>query len=83
MGSIQRTKSEVADYIEQFLNGTGGKWDWDDFTSVRIADDYLETVRIQCRELWLAYPPLEKGHYCSEAGFEIMRGLVATLRASK
>jgi hypothetical protein len=49
VGSIQRTKSEVADYIEQFLNGTGGKWDWDDFTS----------------------------------GFEIMRGLVATLRASK
>ena len=60
VGSIHRTKSEEADFIEQFLDGTSGKYDWDNFTSVNIADDYLDTVRIQCRELWLAYPPQDK-----------------------
>ncbi len=83
VSNVQRTKLEVADIIERFLNGTGGEWDWDDFTSFGITDAYLDSVRIQCAELNLTYPPTTKGHYCSEAGLEIMRGLVATLRASK
>jgi len=83
MGPIQRTKSEVASIIEQFLDGTGGKWDWDDFCSLSIADHYLDSVRIRCAELDLAYPPTEKGHYCGRTGFEVMRELVAELRASK
>ena len=82
VGSIQRTKSEVAGIIERFLDGTSGKWDWDDFCSFSIADPYLDSVRIRCAELDVAYPPTEKGHYCSRAGFEVMRELVAELRAS-
>ena len=74
MSSVQRTKLEVADIIERFLNGTGGEWDWDDFTSSGITDPYLDSVRIQCAELNLTCPPTAKGHYCSEAGFETMRG---------
>jgi len=82
MGPVQRTKPEVASIIEQFLDGTGGKWDWDDFCSFSIADPYLNSVRIRCAELDVAYPPTGKGHYCSRAGFEVMRELVAELRAS-
>jgi hypothetical protein len=82
MAPNPRTKSEVASIIEQFLDGTCGEWDWDDFCSFSIADPYLDSVRIRCAELDVAYPPTEKGHYCSRAGFEVMRELVAELRAS-
>jgi hypothetical protein len=70
MDSIQRTKFEVAAILERFLNGTYGDWDWDDFCSFSIDDHRLDSIRIRCSELCLAYPPTEKGHYCSQAGFE-------------
>jgi len=79
---VERTKLEVASIIEQFLDGTGGKWDWDEFCSLGISDPYLNSVRVQCMELNRTHPPTKKGHYCSDAGLEVMRGLVATLRAS-
>jgi hypothetical protein len=82
VGSIQRTRIEVASIIEAFLNGTDCKWEWDDFCSVTIADPELDSVRRQCRELWLTYPPQEKGNYCSQAGFQVLRELTAKLRAS-
>jgi hypothetical protein len=83
MTKVERTKLEVACIIEQFLDGTGGKWDWDDFCSLGIRDPYLDSVRGQCIELNRTHPPTKTGHYCSEAGFEIMRGLVTTLRTLK
>ena len=83
MRITQRTKPEVADIIENFLDGAGGKWDWDDFCYFSITDPYLDSVRIQCSELSLNCPTTEKGHYCSQAGFEIMRELVAKLRAAQ
>src|SRR6185503_18942768 len=30
--------SEVATYLRNFIEGGGGAWDWDDFTSVPIGD---------------------------------------------
>jgi hypothetical protein len=83
MNSIERTKYEVADIIEQFLNGTGSRWDWDDFCSFSITDPYLDSVRIRCHGLSLTYPPTERGHYCSEAGVKVLRELAAKLRAAK
>jgi hypothetical protein len=80
--SVQRTKLEVASIIEQFLDGTGGDWDWDDFCSFGIADPYLDSIRMKCAGLDPAFPPTQKGHYCGRAGFEVMRELVAELRAS-
>jgi len=83
MEGIQRTKSEVAGIIEMFLDGTGGKWDWDEFCSCRISDPYLDSIRIQCDGLSLSHPPTEKGHYCNETGRNILRELVVRLRAEK
>ena len=83
MSGVQRTKVEVADIIEQFLSGSGDEWDWDDFCSHKIADVELDSVRIRCRQLSLIYPPTEREHYCSEAGFEIMRAMITELRAAK
>ena len=48
---IKYTRAEVADIIEQFVDGTGGRWDWDDFTSTKIADPELDAIRVRCIEL--------------------------------
>jgi hypothetical protein len=37
--------SEVATYLRDFIEGGGGAWDWDDFTSVPIGDPRLEEIR--------------------------------------
>ena len=39
------TPEQFADELERHLLGTEGKWDWDDTTSVAIADPRLEDVR--------------------------------------
>jgi hypothetical protein len=76
---IQRTSNEVVAIIGRFLDGTGGKYDWDDFTSIPIREPVLDGVRRTCRELWLHHPPIQNGHYCSEEGLEILRALVRDL----
>ncbi|MBA3525946.1 MAG: hypothetical protein H0T82_03375 [Sphingomonas sp.] len=39
------TKEDVKGYLQDFLNGRGGYWDWDDFTCIPIADPSLEWIR--------------------------------------
>jgi len=39
------TPAQFADELESHLLGTGGPWDWDDTTSITIADPRLEEVR--------------------------------------
>lgn len=39
------TPQQLADELERHLLGTEGEWDWDDVTSVAIADDRLELIR--------------------------------------
>lgn len=41
------TPKEVESYLRDFLDGRGGAWDWDDFTSIRIADPTLDAIREQ------------------------------------
>jgi hypothetical protein len=50
----QRTAAEVAKYLRDFIEGTGGETDWDDFESVPIADPGLEQIR---RDAATAGPP--------------------------
>ena len=39
------TPEQFADELERHLLGTEGPWDWDDTTSVAIADERLERLR--------------------------------------
>ena len=71
------SRAEVADIIGQFLDGTGGQWDWDVSTSVRIADHELDALRLTCARL---HEDPHPRHYCGTVGFEVMRGLVTTLQ---
>ena len=40
------TADQFADELERHLLGTGGPWDWDDTTSIAIADPRLEVWRV-------------------------------------
>ena len=42
---MKRSPEEVARYLRNFLDETGGDWDWDDFISISIADPKLENLR--------------------------------------
>ncbi len=39
------TPQQFADELEEHLLGTEGRWDWDDTTSIAIADRRLEQLR--------------------------------------
>ena len=45
------TAQQVEGIIERHLNENEGPWDWDDFTSLPIHDDYLDKIRLRCIEL--------------------------------
>lgn len=76
--AIHYTKAEVADIIEQFLDRTGRRWDWDDFTSCRIADPELDAIRRRCGALY--DEPNYPGQYCGPEGFAEMRRMIEHLR---
>jgi len=40
-----RSATEVAGYLRDAIEGTGGDWDWDDFESVPITDRELDQIR--------------------------------------
>lgn len=55
----KRTADEVARYLRGFLEDTGGDWDWDDFTSIPLADPGLESIRERAARVEL--PLTEEG----------------------
>ena len=76
------TRAEAAHYIEDFINGTGGRWDWDDFISLRIKNDAeLEAIRHRCARLPAEFPPVKPGTYCSDAGIELLRAFLLSLKS--
>lgn len=40
-----RPPKYVARYIRDFIDNTSGEWDWDDFSSIPLADPRLEAIR--------------------------------------
>src|SRR5215208_6305748 len=51
--------SDVEEYLRNFLDGGGGDWDWDDFTSIPITDPTLEGIRQEAADVEL--PPDDEG----------------------
>ncbi|HWZ98050.1 MAG TPA: hypothetical protein VN025_09835 [Candidatus Dormibacteraeota bacterium] len=74
------TKEEVAKILEDFLNGTGDEWAWDDFMSFPIENEYLESIRLRCSGLDSEFPATQKGHYCNQEGLEVIKSYVSALR---
>jgi hypothetical protein len=78
---MKRTPEEIANTIEDFVNGTGKQWDWDGFISIRLDDADLEAIRQRCISIRDEFPPSAPRDYCSDAGLKIMRQIVQDLRA--
>jgi hypothetical protein len=51
------TADDVVGYLEDFRQGRGGDWDWDDFTSISITDPALEAIREEADLLMLPLEP--------------------------
>lgn len=43
--TVDRTPQDVIGFIDDFLEETGGDWDWDEFVSVPITDLELDALR--------------------------------------
>ncbi len=52
-----RTVAEVVKYLRDFMEDTGGEWDWDDFTSPHIKDPRLEAIREEANAIYLPITP--------------------------
>jgi hypothetical protein len=76
---MTRSRAEIRKYLRDFLNGTGGRWDWDDFTSITLDDPRLDNIRQEAATLPDRFPPTQPGHYCSEAGLAELRVLAERL----
>jgi hypothetical protein len=73
------TREEVATVIQEFLEGSGGEWAWDDFLSFPIDDTELDRIRIRCAHLSGEFAATEG--YCGPEGFDVLRAYVRQLRA--
>lgn len=77
---MKRTPEEVANTIDDFVNGGDNQWAWDGFTSIRIDDPELEAIRQKVVALPVEFPPANRRDYTSEAGKNRMRQMVSELR---
>jgi hypothetical protein len=71
---------EVANVLENFVEGRGGAWDWDTFLSERFEDEAIAAIQKRCARLNAEFPPEVHGRYCGEKGFVVVRGYVRQLR---
>ena len=73
-----RSKDDVAKYLQSFLNGTEGPWDYDDFVSVPIQDPMLDSMRerVLTVDTGDEYPPR------TDAGKKIIQQLLNELSAT-
>ena len=44
--------SYVIEYLEKFIARTEGDWDWDDFCSIPLTDEALDSIRERACDLW-------------------------------
>ncbi len=74
-----RTKKEVLNFLQDFIDGKDGEWDWDDFISIPINDPYLEQIRRRCAGLREEFPPQNKHSYCGEGGVTVIQAYLDEL----
>jgi hypothetical protein len=75
-------KVDVAQILEDFLQGKGNRWAWDDFTQGgSLEDGHLEQVRRHCARLSQEFPPENPKEYCNEQGRDVIRRYITELRS--
>jgi hypothetical protein len=79
--TYEELRAYVVKSIRDFLDGTGGKWDWDDFISIPTCYPDLEAVQEFCVNIAREHPP-EKGGWCSAEGIGELRRKIDELERS-
>ena len=76
---------EVAQILEDFVEGRGHPLAWDGFTQGRSRQDFederLEQIRRRCACLDQEFPPKNPREFCSEQGRDVIRRYVEELRS--
>ena len=81
MSKDRLSRQEVAQILEDFLEGRGSRWAWDDFTlGMSFEDKYLEEIRKRSVRLSKEFPPDKPGEYCNEQGLAVLRSFIQDLR---
>ena len=78
--AIHVSPAQAAMVIDRFVQGRGGPYDWDNFTSVPCIDPAVEAARLRCIAIRNEYPAEHPGEYCSSRGIEVLRELASSLR---
>src|ERR1700722_230307 len=77
------TRVQVAQILEDFLEGRGNPYGWDGFTQGRpLEDQELEGIRVRCAGLSGEFPSESRKAYCNEKGLQVIRNYIAQLRTS-
>jgi hypothetical protein len=77
--TYEEARTYVIQTIRDFLNGTGGPWDWDDFISCPTGYPELDAVRGFCSGLRGDYPPTEKIGWWNPDGLRELRRKLSEL----
>ena len=72
-------RDEIIEILDDFTNDKGGRWDWDNFISIRLRNVEAEEVRIEVLKIEEEFPPSQKGQWCSQEGVEKLKNLAARL----
>jgi hypothetical protein len=73
--------SEIAEILERFADGSGARWEWDDFMNTKVHDDvYLSKLQERLGSLDTEFPPAQPGHYCNPDGLEVILDAAKELR---
>ncbi len=80
--TTKRTRENVCRTIEEFADGGGGPWDWDDFISVPDVDPLLEQARRRCADVPEQFPPEGPRQWCGPKGLDALRRITQELRGS-
>ena len=64
----------------EFVEGTGGRWDWEDFISNPIQDDRLEEIRDRCTHLDDEFPPDPNHKFTGAGGVEVIKQFIDELK---
>jgi hypothetical protein len=72
---------DVADILESFVEGRGGRWDWDAYiTTMVFKDAFLQEVQNRMVHLSDEFPAEKGMGYCSPEGIQVIRDYAKQLR---
>ena len=77
---LSEAYEDAANRIEAIAAGTAGVYGFDDYTSIREDNPYLESVRQRCLKVCDLYPPAKKGSLFNPEGNKYLAALAQEVR---